>query len=234
MTRTPSLLALVALAPAAQAFIVIDDFTVGEHHHTMGGFDNSWGFEQRNLDPNHVLFGYRATQMTIQQNFFNVPVQIDIGIGETRVSTSREVSSTMRTQYVDESRIGADLSFGDRIEVDLYTLDPPNRIGDSYFVIVRDADLTLRVVNNWLFRQGGVYFRKSDFGTDVDWSKIISFTFGQRYSDNFGAPPLTYGLTRIAIVPEPGTLLVAGLGLASALTGRRRRRCARPSAKPRL
>jgi len=110
--------------------------------------------------------------------------------------------------------------------VDLYTLDPPDRFADSYFVIVRDADLTLRVVNTWILREGGVFFRKSDFGADVDWTRIISFSFGQEFSSDLGPVPLTYGVSRIEIVPEPGVLLAAGLGLLAVRRARRRPRSA--------
>lgn len=222
--RAITSLVTLTLCAISKAGILIDDFSVGEAHHTMGGFENSWGVTQEGLDQSHVLFGYRGTQMTIQQNQFHVPVQVDIGIGETRVSTTNIVSSTMSTQYVDRSRAGADLSFGDRINIDLYTLDPPDRFADQYYVVVRDADLTLRAVNNWILRPGGVYFKKSDFGADVDWTKIINIEFGQRYADNFGRPPLTYGLSRIEVVPEPCTLFCAGLGILLVSRGRLRRK----------
>lgn len=192
---------------------MIDDFQVGEAHHTMGGFENSWNVTQEGLDQNHVLFGYRTTAVTIDQNQFHVPIQVDVGVGQTRVSTTNIVSSTMRTQYVDRSRFGADLSFGDRISIDLYTLDPPDRFADSYFVVVRDADLTLRAINNWILRPGGVYFNKSDFGADIDWTKIINIEFGQQFSTNFGPPPMIYGVSRIEVVPEPCTLIALGLGV---------------------
>lgn len=218
---------IASFSSVLQAGILIDDFEIGEAHHTMGGFENSWGITQEGLDENHVLFGYRGTQMTIQQNQFHVPIQVDIGIGETRVSTTSIVSSTMSTQYVDRSRVGANLSFGDRINIDLYTLDPPDRFADSYFVVVRDADLTLRVINKWVLRPGGVYFNKSDFGADIDWSKIINIEFGHQFSTNFGLPPLVYGVSKIEVVPEPGTLVALGLGwVAFVSRGLRRQRSA--------
>ncbi len=223
MSRSALLALALAAAPAAHAFVLIDDFTVGPFDRRIVG-NGSWEFSQFDLDRSRVALGERSTALEVGGNFFQRPVDLRLGAGETRVSSDTdELSSILRFDYGNTRTNELDLTVETEFWVDLYTEDPVGRLADFHTLFVRDRSGLTATNNSWILRDGGIRFRRQNFSRAVDWSRIDFVSFESRYTRDSGVHPLAYGVQRIYAVPEPGTL---GLGLVAAagLAARHRRR----------
>lgn len=202
--------ALTMLASFSQAYILIEDFTVGEYHTTINWPNTSDGHEERNLDRNHSIYGYRATNLSILNNFDHVPVHFDTAGGVQRVAySSHSVASQLDTAFGGNGFGTVDFSAESQFMVDVFSENPQNRFADTW--VFRAIDSNDKAASNGfaLSRQGGIYFRKSDFVGQVDWSKIKYLSFSQEFTPDIGTVPLAYGATKIYAVPEPSVSLAA-------------------------
>ncbi|MBS1716066.1 MAG: hypothetical protein JST30_17195 [Armatimonadetes bacterium] len=207
-------LALLALAAPSHAYVLIDDFTQGTFDKTYFDDFTNETHERLNLDNDHIAFGERLTTFSIGGNLDHHPVRLKIGDGAAKVSTdTHDVSTRWDMVWGNSDRITIDFSREKEFWIDLYTKDPPERFADIWSLYVRDSHGVAGNNPGWLFRQGGIRFRKQDFNPLIDWSSIEYFDFEQRYTTNIGPHPFEYGVTRIYAVPEPcGLAILAAVG----------------------
>lgn len=216
------LLALAALAPAAQAYVLIDDFTVGGFESTQFGNGTIQDY-QTGLDTGRAAFGDRYTRLEIGNNRPEDTVTLRLGGGEAKVASEDDGIATIFS--IDCGLWEAttvDLSGQGEIWVDLYTEAPRDRIADFHSIYMRDSHGVTTISPNWSFRPGGVRFKKQSFDPRLDWSQIEYFKYQVRYSAQSGPHPLLYSTQRIYAVPEPSLLLT--LALAAGWLARRRQK----------
>lgn len=214
-------LATLALPSLAPAFVMIDDFTQGPFEKTYTFAFGNETHERLNLDRTHVALGERRTNFSVGGNLNNRPVTLRIGDGEAKVTTdTNDISTRWNMSWGNSDLNTIDLSKETEIWMDVYTENPAGRLADIWALNVRDRNGVDGGTPNWLFRPGGIRFRKQDFNPRLDWSQIEYMSFDQRYSTDVGPHPLTYSVTRIYAVPEPGTFLLV-VGAAGVLARRR-------------
>jgi hypothetical protein len=216
-----SLCGVLVLSSLSSAVLVIDDFTVGDYHTVVEWPRNQDVHVREDLDRDHVAFGRRFGDLRIASNFDRVDVAIDFGDGRARVSyPSNNLGNELRIGWGGERGIypSLDLSPYDEFWVDLATEDPPERIADSYRLTVVDTANNVLTNGNWLFRPGGIRFRKRDFG-NVDWTQIQRMQFTHRYTTDFGTVPRAHEVSRVVAVPEP--LVAPALIIGLLLGGKR-------------
>lgn len=216
------LTAFTALSSFANAFVLIDDFTVGEYEKTFAdpGTDVA---AQHGLDPSHCAFGERDTIFRVGGNFFHRPVTFRIGQGEGKVFTDTQELGTSTVWDYGISRFSKlDFSNESEFRADLYTENPANRLADNWNLFVRDSSGTTAANRGWVARNGGIAFQKSGFSDQLDWAHIEFIRFEQEFDNDFGPHPFVYSVTKLYAVPEPASfLLLTAVGL---LTHRRRSR----------
>lgn len=199
-------------ASSSQAFTLIDDFTVGDYHSVIVWPNKHDGIELFGLDPEHSALGRRAVDVTVNTNFDKVPVNIDIGGGQARISyqsPSRDIATDTVMEFGALDGPTIDLSKENEIWVDLFTEDPSGRLADQWSVTMIDSLGHVDTNPGWLFRPGGVRFRKQDFDPLMDWGKIRLMNFRQKFTPDIGDVPMAYTVTKIYAVPEPGTAAFA-------------------------
>ncbi len=212
------MLALAALAPAAAAYTLIDDFKVGDYHSVINWPNNHDGNKLTGLDRGHSAFGIRATDVTVNTNADHVPVYIDMGGGMGRISydsPSGDIATDTTFQFGYPGGPNLDLSPESEIWVDLYTENPPNRLADEWSVTIADGDGHNSTNPGFISRFGGIRFKRTGFNNTIDWSRINRIAFEQKFTPDFGDVPMAYTVTKIYTVPEPNAaaLLAAALGL---------------------
>lgn len=209
------------LAAVSNAFVMIDDFTVGAFEGTQFG-NGTIQREQTGLDKNHVAFGDRFTVLEIGSNRPQDAVTLRLGNGEAKVtSVDDSIATTFRVEYGFSDAAVLDLSRESEIWVDLYTQDPANRIADFHDVYVRDTHGISDITTSWSQRQGGIRFKKTSFDPRIDWAHIDTLIYRVRYSFISGPHPLGFSTQRVYAVPEPTSIAI--MGLAAGIFARRRR-----------
>ncbi|MBS1716053.1 MAG: hypothetical protein JST30_17130 [Armatimonadetes bacterium] len=227
---TVSAVALLALAAPSHAYVLIDDFTQGTFDKTyLDDFTNDF-HERLGLDQDHVAFGERQVRFEIGGNLDHHPVRLKIGDGAAKVTTDTHgVSTRWDMVWGNSDLVTIDFSHEKEFWIDLYTKDPPNRLADIWSLYVRDSHGVAGNNPGWLFRQGGIRFRKQDFNPLIDWSSIEYFDFDQTYSTDVGPHPLEYSVTKIYAVPEPGGFIWF---LAAGMCARRKKHVQQASQRP--
>lgn len=221
-----SLLTLGALSCLSHAFVLIDDFTVGNYTKTFNGTGQDT-HQEVGLDTAHSAFGDRGTTFFVVNNPRPVPVTLDIGQGRATVFTppgqNDGISTTLSMELGLSTPTVIDFSAETEFWVDLDVKKPNGRFADQWTIYVRDANGKTGTNDGWLFRTGGIRFRLSGFTNNVDFSKITDLSFFQRFSSP--GYPESYTVTSIYAVPEPCSLtFLAILGCLAA-----RKRAARHS-----
>ncbi len=210
-------IALLALgfcaAPAALGAFVFDDFVSGGWSWEVQGLGQKSNVET-GLDRNHTPSGDRTTSFDVYRNERNALVLLRVGGGGAEVTASRsDVSSRINFRYGIASRLQADLSFADRIEVD-YTSQPPQFIATTYEVFLLDEDGVVATSSIASATPTGIRFLRRDFTGPIDWSRIKQSGFSANWV-NDSRQLRSYRFTEFRAVPEPGLLLAAGAGLAA-------------------
>lgn len=204
------------IGSSAQAYILIDDFTVGEYSKTFNGIGQDT-HQELGLDTAHSAFGDRGTTFRVQSNPFHVPVTMDIGQGRATVFTpggqNDGISSILSMELGLASPPVVDFSAETEFWMDIDVRKPNGRFADQWTVIVRDTNGGVGINDGWLFRPGGIRFKLGGFIGSVDWSNIRDFRFDQHFTSQGAPHPESYTVTKIYTVPEPGALLVAFVGL---------------------
>jgi len=221
---------MLTLAAPSHAYVLIDDFTQGSFDKTY--FDDfvNETHERSNLDKDHIAFGERLTTFSIGGNLNHHPVRLKIGDGSAKVTTDTHgVSTRWSMRWGNSDLVTLDFSGEKEIWMDLYTKDPPNRLADIWSLYVRDSHGVADNNPGWIFRQGGIRFRKQNFSPLIDWSQIEFIAFDQRYSTDVGDHPFEYAVTKIYAVPEPcGFAVIAAAGFIV----RRRKKDQQASQRP--
>ncbi len=219
----PALLALaLAAAPAAHAFVMIDDFTVGDYRAVLEGVGSDAHFVG-GLDRQHVAFGDRITDLSISSNPDRIPVTLDVGGGNAGVSgldggRSRALGTEFRVEWGNSRQVVLDLSREAEIWVDIEVKDPDGRFADVWSLRYIDADGRSGTNGSWTSRNGGIAFDLATFTGSVDRSRIVNLQFTQLWTPP--AHPESYTMTRVYAVPEPSTLALGGLALGACLRRR--------------
>jgi|GEM_PF-2590427 len=220
-----SLSILATFTVLTHAFVMIDDFTVGDYSARITGVGNDTSFID-GLDKNHVAFGQRATDFKVAVNNFCVPVDLRIGGGEAKIVLPQGRGHSMVTElHIEYGNVGNNLvDFSQETEfwIDQYTRNPDGRFADQSRITVRDASGQSAANTGWLSRDGGIFFRKNGFvGGAVDWSRIKFFRLLEEYNTASGDHPEIASVQRMYAVPEPS--LFIGSFLLIGLAARRRR-----------
>ena len=226
MNRTILLVGLILVSSVSRAYVLIDDFTVGEHESTVEWPEDMDEYLADGLDRNHVVWGDRFTRFQIASNPLHVPVTLSIGGGQMRVSAPAGMADGLSTELRTEWGLGAtqqviDFSNETEIWIDLQVKKPDGRFADLWSLRAIDAHGVSGTNDGWLFRQGGLRYRKSGFTGNLDWSAISYLRLTQRFTSQGTRHPESYTVTKIYAVPEPATFLSLG---AMALGACRRRR----------
>jgi hypothetical protein len=139
MTRTLPLLALAALAPAAQAFLVIDNFDGGIYERIFNQ-TGTYGDIVRNIDPRDTVGGSRQYVLRLGN-----PLQTDVSLnnrdGRLELSwtrTSPNVTSEIDLDYGAGNPMLVDVGFATSIQIDRST-DPDLINANGYTFFLRDA-----------------------------------------------------------------------------------------------
>ena len=224
-TRGAAIAAVVGFPGLCQAYVLIDDFTVGEYHAVINWPFNFDSHQEAGLDANHCGFGFRATNLRVLTNQEHASIAFDIGSGYERVSyPSHNVATQLYTIFGGVGFNVLDFSNETEFWVDEYTEQPFNRFADKWIMYASDTAGHNGTSGSFLLRNGGIYFKKSAFSGGLDWSQIRSLEFDQEFTPDIGQVPLAYNVTRIYAVPEAQQpLTLAG---AAALCWRRARRVA--------
>lgn len=187
--RLATLLAISALGPVVQAYVLIDDFAVGEYHSVITWPNNHDGHELSGLDKAHSVFGKRGADVIVNTNFDKVPVFIDFGRGQARISydsPSGDIATDTLILFGNTFGVNIDFSAETEFWIDLSTENPPNRLADQWTLTVADRFGHVDTNPGWLHRPGGIRFRKQDFDSTIDWTVINNITFEQRFSPDTG------------------------------------------------
>jgi hypothetical protein len=219
MTRTLSLLAFAAGGPAAQAFVLIDDFTQGGIEVQLRNTER-FTHEDFNLDRSHAAFGYRSYGTGINSNPNGATLTVSLGNGRHRHSSDLPVTWDSNMIFGDGASVEVDFSDETEFRVDLTTEEPSGAFADDWTLIVRDAHGVDAGNGGWLLRPEGIYFRKQAFTRQIDWSRVTLIQFTQDW--NNPPNPLAYQVTRFYTVPDPCSALVLLTGLAFLCRARRR------------
>lgn len=212
MNRSATILVTCAIASAARAYVNIEDFTVGAFSEVLTG-EQSYSGTQLGLDTAHSAFGKRGWFLDITSNFDNVPLHLDVGNGEQKLTTTSDLL-TYRMQLLlgVSGDVNIDLSRETSLFIDLYT-DPPHVFADQWSVTVTDSNAVSTSNDGWLFRSSGIQFDIASFSRQIDWSRVRSIEFTEHM---YVAPnPTSYSVTHLYAVPEPSFFLSAlgALGL---------------------
>ena len=207
---------------SAQAYILIDDFTVGEYHTSITGTGNRDNLSI-NLDKAHCFAGERGTNYTVSNNPFGYTTFFDIAGHQAKVTTPgpEDLSTQLTVSYGQLHQMNLDISGeigslpggrGKLFEIDL-GMTPPNLFARVWSVYMIDG--AGRVNSNETFgtRIGGIQFNREGFFGDADfnWSDIDYFIFRQNWS-NGDTSPLTYWTSEIRVVPEPSVMTAVIFG----------------------
>lgn len=210
------LCSVLGLAAPAMAFVNIEDFTAGPFSVTLTG-EQSYSQQQTGLDQNHSAFGKRGWFLDITSNFDNVPLHLDVGNGEQKLSTTSDLLTyNMDLALGASGDVEIDLSRETSIFIDLYT-DPFHVFADDWSLLVTDVNGVSAANDGWLFRFNGIQFDIPSFTGQINWSRIRSIQF----TENMDTPrnPLIYSVQHIYAVPEPPMLLALGFGVLGLLWG---------------
>lgn len=215
--------AFTILASFSQAYILIDDFTVGDYSKTFTTTGSDFHIAE-GLDKSHTAWGDRQTWFFVHNNPLHREVTLNVGSGELSVSTLPGLADGLHTQLDTEYGRGAspttvDFSMETEFWIDLNVKNPNGRFADLWTMYARDSKGVTGTNDGWLSRQGGLRFRKSGFVGNPDWSSIQYLEFSQRFSSP--GYPEAYTVTKIYTLPEPTSASVAALAF---LTLRRRAR----------
>lgn len=111
-------------AVSSHAFTLIDDFTVGDYHSVIVWPNKHDGHVLQNLDQAHSAFGERGADVFVDTNFDKVPVNIDFGGGQARISydsPSRDIATDTNIFLGNVGGPLVDLSAENEIWIDLFT-----------------------------------------------------------------------------------------------------------------
>lgn len=220
MIRAATVLAtLTILTPFSHAYILIDDFTVGDYHRVLEWPNSGDSHQKFNLDQNHALFGERQSVLDIRSNEGRVPISLDIGSGEAKVSASHYFFFEWRLNFGLDNQPLVDMGQETEIWIDYHTENPSGLLPDRFTLSVNSAGSGSSTATGFLTRPGGVKFTRQAFNGDVDWTRVRSFQFTQLWDTL--PNPLTYSLTKIYAVPEPSSILILAVG--GGLLARRQR-----------
>jgi len=198
------------LSPRTHAFVLIDDFTVGDYHRVLEWPNSGDSHQKFNLDQNHARFGERQSVFNVSFNPDQVPVSLDIGGGEAKISSPKVVFFDWRINFGLDNLPAVDFTNDPEIWIDYYTKDPAGLLPDSFTLSAVDTSGQTSTATGFLTRPGGVKFTRQAFNGNVDWSRVRSFQFIQEW--NSFPNPLTYSLTKIYAVPEPTSFVALALG----------------------
>ena len=198
-------IALGVVVSSSQAYILIDDFTVGDYHRVLMG-SQSDSHQLSGLDQAHCLFGRRGWAVDIFSNPEGGTLAFDIGNGEQKLqSTSRNLNYDVDLLLGVSGNVLVDFSQESEIWVDYYTDN--NSFADSWSLVVTDKNGFSAGDGNFLTRgTTGLRFRKQDFGVGLDWSNIRSIEFHQR--NDQPTNPLLYSVTSVYAVPESSPFVI--------------------------
>lgn len=196
--------AIVATAPAqtlGYKKLVFDDFTQGPYMLTLTG-ETSQSHAWHNLDRSHVAFGDRLTYLQINNNPQSAALTLVIGDGVERLSSPVQVAWHFFTQWGNDGTVELDLSNVGQFVADL------SKVPDQTSVVMLDKNGSITSNGFWLLRNGGIYFRRTDFSGSFDWKHVRTVQFKQDFSSL--PNPLVYTLTSfyatlkpVAIPPAP-------------------------------
>jgi hypothetical protein len=211
--RTVIVVGVSVFASVAHADLLIDDFDTGRWDHTMGGFEFYATDTVTGLDTQHTLFGMRTASVDVDENFFNLPINVTSGSGSFSVTPQGLLTKwAMRSRY-DTEGPGVDMSAGDQIKIDM-TIGQP---GSAVVVVgAIDAANRQKIGGGTLGQTGYLLVGKNQFGT-FDWSHVKTFLV-ETGSDN--GQRRTIAIENVSLVPEPTSL--AGFSLLAAIGGWRR------------
>ncbi|MBS1724906.1 MAG: PEP-CTERM sorting domain-containing protein [Armatimonadetes bacterium] len=213
--RTLMTLGAIALATAAHADLLIDNFGTGQWSLSMGGFDTYATHTATGLNTQDTLFGMRTTSVSVNQNFFNLPIVIESGNGNFAVAAQGlSTDYTMRSRY-DADGQGVDMSEGDKIKIDM-TVSTTG--GALVKVGAIDSANRQKTGSATLAQSGFVLISKGQFGT-FDWGHVKTFLVE---TESGNGTPRTMTFENIALVPEPASLI--GFGALALFASRRSRR----------
>jgi len=211
-------LLVASFSPLAHAIVIIDDFTGGEWDYQMGGFESFVSHDESGLASNHTLFGNRKTTVEVDENLFNLPVDIQTGHGLYQVAAqSIQTTYTMQTRYDDPTGVGMDLSSQDQFWI---FGSQQLKNGQATWGVI-DAQGRQAYSPDLLQGVGYLYTKKSIFyGSGIDWSHIKTFLFKDTISNSS-----QIGIDTIQLAPEPNELLSLGgfLGVVMGLRARKKR-----------
>lgn len=203
------MIATLGLAVFGQAYVLIEDFTVGEYQSVVNWPKTTDQHEEAGLDRAHTVFGSWAYSLDIMSNFDHAPTSVDIGSGIASVTTgSHALASQFDIELGYKRDVVVDFSAESEFWVDQYTVDPAERLADRWSIYVIDQDGHDAASGAFISRNGGIRFKKSNFAGSVDWSRIVYLDFLQKFTPDDGTVPLVYATTRLYAVPEPTSAIV--------------------------
>jgi len=182
----------------AHADLQIDGFAEGAWSVTMDGFSSYEAHTVSGLLTKDCLFGMRTTSVSVQENFFNMPLNVQSGSGTFSVAPQGiRTDYTLRARY-DTDGPGINMSHGDKIKIDLTASG-----SGSLVVVVGAIDAAgHQDTGSATYVQGGyVLIGKNQF-SPFDWTHVKTFLV-ETGSDNGSR---TISFDNIALVPEPTTL----------------------------
>lgn len=212
--RLLSLVGAFTVSLSASAEILIDDFTVGEHHVSVTGNGQELS-QQVGLDTAHAIYGERGTDFLA--NSTDLTVNLDLAGGAATVSVPGGVTSDLITQlnfyYGVPRQIAVDFSATPEFQMDFHTQDPGGvQLGVSAMAVI-DSNNRSALNLSPILRPEGMSWLQEDFDDDrVDWSSIRVIYYFGGIQGGAGLHPQTYSYTRFAAVPEPASAIVFGLG----------------------
>jgi len=215
--RTTLLIAFGALSfSAAHAFVMIDDFSSGTYMKTM-----SSGNDQ-NVQSGTMLGGTRGTDLTVVSNPLNVVFDFQVGNGFLVADAGSALRDIVELRYgIGAGMVPVDLNsnlagedrfrlFFDSNDLNL-NLDLTVRSGASSYThsrVIAGGFANTPFVEDILFTSSGL--------AGMNWADVDEIRF--RFSNT---PSGDFAISQIQAVPEPGTILALGAGLAAVLRRRK-------------
>lgn len=197
---------LAACAPA----LVLDDFTTGPYSvRLQSGSDSA-------MQAGSMIGGDRQTVISVQSNPFNQYLGLVIANGVLASDSGTSLDASTLVSYGATADLNANLFGYNAFEVHFMSNDLPLTLSVTLFTSTGDVSETVQVaVPNGL-----------SFDVTVPYSLFTAFSaFGDvdRIAFGFETPRNgDFAITGIEAVPEPGTMLALGLGVAGLMARRRK------------
>ncbi|MBS1716080.1 MAG: hypothetical protein JST30_17265 [Armatimonadetes bacterium] len=201
-----ALVALAVLAPQNQPGIkywTLDDFVAGPYSTVMQGTSDIYA-KVFNLDRAHCAFGERGISVDITSNPKHTTLSVDVGAGRKSLIAGDQLTYLHAVDYGASGTLDMDFSLVDRFYFECYV------IPDQSNIYVEDKSFHGGSAG-WLLHPKGIYFRKQDFPTGIDWKHISYLRFRQWF--NQLPNPLDFTSTLFYATMKPGAVPPASLAL---------------------